>query len=78
MLLQLVHDIIGNTVTFLFRQFLAKSAHKFAGASQRECNSETQHVPTGTHAIMRTNGERLGKPYRCQCDLGQILKVGFP
>jgi hypothetical protein len=35
-LLQLVHDIIGNTVAFLFRQFLAKSAHKFAGTSQRE------------------------------------------
>jgi hypothetical protein len=30
-LLQLVHDIIGNTVTFFFGQFLTKSAHKFAG-----------------------------------------------
>jgi hypothetical protein len=32
-LLQLVHDIIGNSVTLFFRQFLAKPAHEFADAS---------------------------------------------
>ncbi len=49
MLLQLMHDIIGNSVTFFFGQFLAKSAHQFARASQRECNGEAQQVSTGTH-----------------------------
>ncbi len=39
------HDIIGNAVAFVFVQFLAKSAHKFARAPQRECNGEAQHVP---------------------------------
>ena len=33
MLLQLMHDIVGNSVAFFFGQFLAKSAHKFAHAS---------------------------------------------
>jgi hypothetical protein len=75
-LLQAMHDIIGNTVTFLFRQFLAKSAHKFAGTSQRECNSETQQVPAGTHVLWEQMENDLASP-RCQCDLGQILEVGF-
>ena len=48
-LLQLVHDIIGNSVALFFCQFPRKAAHQFAGTSQRERNSETQQVPAGTH-----------------------------
>ena len=53
-LLQAMHEIIGNSVAFFFRQFVAKSAHKFARASKRECDSEAQELPTGAHPIMRT------------------------
>jgi hypothetical protein len=35
MLLQLMHDVIGNSVAFVFCQFLAKSAHKFARALEK-------------------------------------------
>jgi hypothetical protein len=49
-----MHDIIGNSVAFFFRQFLAKSAHKLARASQRKCDGEAQHVAAGTHLAMRT------------------------
>ena len=42
MLLQAIHDIIGNSIAFFFRQPHAKSAHKFARASERECNGEAQ------------------------------------
>jgi hypothetical protein len=44
-----MHDIVGNSVAFFFAQFLAKAAHKFARASQRKSDGETQHVPTSTH-----------------------------
>jgi hypothetical protein len=37
-----MHDIIGNSVTFLFGQFRTKAAHKFARDSQRECNGEAE------------------------------------
>ena len=40
-LLQTMHDT-GNSVAFCYRQFLTKSACKFARASQRD---EAQHVP---------------------------------
>jgi hypothetical protein len=32
-LLQAMHDIIGNSIAFLFSQPLAKAAYKFAGTS---------------------------------------------
>jgi hypothetical protein len=41
-LLQLMHDIIGNSVSLFFRQFRAKTAHEFARSSERECNGEAQ------------------------------------
>jgi hypothetical protein len=34
LLLQSMHDIIGNSVSFFFRQFLPKAANKFARAFQ--------------------------------------------
>jgi hypothetical protein len=34
-LLQLMHDVIGHSVTFFFRQFGTKAAHKFARLSAR-------------------------------------------
>lgn len=40
-LLQSVHDIVGNAEAFFFRKFFAKPAHKFARAPQRECDGET-------------------------------------
>jgi hypothetical protein len=43
-----MHDIIGNTVAFFFGQLLTKAPDKFARASQRECDSETQNVPTAS------------------------------
>jgi hypothetical protein len=60
-LLQTMHDIIGNPVAFFFRQSFAKTAHEFARTSQRECYGKAQHVPTGPHWAKRTNSERLGK-----------------
>jgi hypothetical protein len=51
-LFQAIHDIIGNAVAFFFGQFIAKSAHKFARASQRRSDGETQHVPTSAHSAM--------------------------
>ena len=59
MLLQAIYDIIGNAIAFFFGQFLAKSAHQFARAHKRMCDSETQHVPTSTHGALRTYSERL-------------------
>ena len=56
MLLQTMHDIVGNSVAFFFRQFPAKSAHELAYASQGECNSENQHVPPGTHKALEQIG----------------------
>jgi hypothetical protein len=42
---QTMHDVIGSAVAFFLGQLLAKSANKFAGASQRERCGKTQHVP---------------------------------
>jgi hypothetical protein len=44
-----MHDIIGNAIAFFFSQPVAKSAHKFARAPERECNGEAQHVATSPH-----------------------------
>ena len=41
MLLQTMHDIIGDAIAFFFSQFLAKPAHKFARTSQRESDGKT-------------------------------------
>jgi len=59
MSLQTMHDIIGYPVAFFFREFLTKSAHEFACAPQRECDSEAQHVPAGAHPGMRTKREHI-------------------
>jgi hypothetical protein len=53
-LLQAIHDIISNSVALFFRQFLPKTSHKFARTSERECDGETQNVPTSAHSSMRT------------------------
>ena len=58
MLLQLLHDIIGHSVTFFFRQFRTKSAHKLARASQREL-AKLSRVATGSHEGMRTKEEHI-------------------
>jgi hypothetical protein len=58
-LLQAMHDIIGNSVAFFFRQFLTKSAHKFPRAPESKRDGEAQHVSTGAHSAVRTNRERL-------------------
>ncbi len=50
-LLQPMHDIIGNSVALFLGQLLAKIPHKFARASQRECDGKAQHVPTGAHSV---------------------------
>jgi hypothetical protein len=44
---------------------VAKSAHKLARASQRECNGEAQHVPTSMHHGMRTYGNDLPNGPQC-------------
>lgn len=59
MLLQTMHDIIGNSVALFFRQLLAKTPHKFARAPEREGDGKTQHVAAGTHPVTRTNREQL-------------------
>ena len=63
MLLQTMHDVIRNSIALFFRQFVAKSAHKLACASQRECDGEAQHISASAHfsasahSAMRTNRE---------------------
>jgi hypothetical protein len=42
-LLQAIHDIIGNAVAFFFRQLLAKSAHEFARERDCEAAFETRN-----------------------------------
>ncbi len=49
-LLQTVHDIIGNSVAFFLAQLLAKPAHKFARTPQREGDSEAQQIAAGGHS----------------------------
>lgn len=45
--------IIGNSVMSFFGQFLEKSVHKFARASERECDSEAEQIPAVAHEAMR-------------------------
>jgi hypothetical protein len=42
-LFQLMHNIIGNAVAFLFGQFLAKFAHEFARERDCEAAFETRN-----------------------------------
>jgi hypothetical protein len=57
-LLQTTNDIVGNSVTFFFCQFLTKTAHKFARPAQCECDGEAQHVPA-REAPMRDEARRI-------------------
>jgi len=70
-LLQLVHDIIGNSVAFFFGQFFSKSANKFACTHQCECDSEAQHVPAGAHRWRRTDREQLSTTHSASRSCGK-------
>ena len=64
MLLQAMHNIVGNSVAFFLSQFFTKSADELACASQGERDSEAQHVPAGAHSgksrarLPQTNRQR--------------------
>ena len=48
-LLQAMHDVIGNSVALFLCQFLTEATHEFARASQRECDGEAQEIVASTH-----------------------------
>jgi hypothetical protein len=66
-LLQTMHDIIGNSVAFFFRQPLTKTPHKFARALQRKRYGKTQHVPARAHFVREQTGNRRVKRLSLPC-----------
>src|SRR5262249_46899073 len=73
-LLQAMHDIVSNSIAFFLCQFLAKSAHKFSRASQRECDGEAEHVPAG--ALPRS--EQIGNNTSRQRRIRAVVPAKAP
>jgi len=73
-LLQAMHDIVSNSIAFFLCQFLAKSAHKFSRASQRECDGEAEHAPAG--ALPRS--EQIGNNTSRQRRIRAVVPAKAP
>ena len=71
MLFQAIHDIIGNAVPFFFSQPFAKSAHKFARASQRKSDGKAQQIAASTH-----NENRKGTQLSTRFSLKATIACG--
>jgi hypothetical protein len=48
-LLQLVHDVIGNEVAFILSETLSQAPNEFARLPQGKSNRKPQHVTTRPH-----------------------------
>jgi hypothetical protein len=59
-LLQLVHDIIGNQEALIFAEFVPQAAHQLACPHERKGNGKLQHVASGAHENrLRTKRQKV-------------------
>jgi hypothetical protein len=63
-LLQTLHDVVGDEMTLIFGETLAQSPNRLATPHERKRNRKPQSVPSGSHLLEHKGNGR--QQLRCR------------